>query len=1209
MGRRVTRIATCVALWALATGGLGAGAAWAAPGSASARATSAATPIDGTPLKGVVAPVPVATSTGTYIVLLDEEPLATYRGGVRGFAATAPPDGEKLDTHSTRAQRYTAYLATRQRDVAETAGVEPLATYQTVLNGFSAQLTPDAASRVAATDGVRVLYADEIFRPDGAPSVQAPPAPASAATAAATAADGVVVGVIDTGIAPGNPSFAGDRLTTSRAAGAYLEANTVVVPKADDREFRSPRLIGEDWTRSDYSTKLVAAQYFAAGAEAAEFDFTHDALSPRDSDGHGSSVASIAAGNAAVNVQIDGAAFGSISGAAPDARIASYKACYVGHDPLSSTDDICAGTDVLAALDRAVSEGVDVVAFSLGEERAEQEWGAPDIALYNAAVAGVFVAVSAGNGGPGPGTARDGAPWYTTVAASTDTTFAATVVLAGGLEASGVSASVRAGEQITAPIVYAADAALAGSADARLCSQGSLDPQLVEGRIVVCDRGTYPRDEKAREVAETGGVGMVLVNVGADSLDAETDAVPSVHVDGEQRDALLTAVRAGTTATLTRAEGGDTPPRIAGFSGRGPSSHGDVLSPDVAAPGVSILAAGADASDGEPTWSIASGTSVAAPAVAGLAAAYLAAHPGTLPDEVKSALMTTAGDAVDADSSFAADPFAQGAGSVDDTRLLDPGLLYLNGPAQWRSHLQQHGRGGADPSGVPGEAELPSGEVNLASISIPQLAQKQLVTRTLTATRAGTYEVAASIPGVEVTVNPATLTFGGAGETKTYTVAFTNESAPVGLWVTGFLVWTETDGTGVRSPLAVRPAAAAPTSLVTGEGAEGSADAQVVSGATGELTLDPAGLAPVELLVDPDDPAPGHSGDAASGDANGRIAWTVSVPADSALAEFTLATSADDELDLTVHRLAASDADADPDVEGGAQQYVERFEAEATADHQRVTLPDPVAGDYLIVVDLSDAAEGTTWDLTSAVITAASRSLSVTAESSTVAAGEVVPLTVSWTGLQPRTDYIGVVRYGDSPAHTVVRVAAGSTAPTADGPPVITGDPVIGERLRVESPEWDADDLSISYRWLRDGEPIDGADESEYLIRAVDAGTSLSAEAIARRPGAVNAGVAVSDPVVVNAPSMLEVTTNRSIGTAADRYAVTVAVATTDGAPAAGTVTVQVDTTAYIGTLAGGTVTFVLAAPTPGIHVVVAEYAGAPGLSGSSGVTGFVVRD
>ena len=268
------------------------------------------------------------------------------------------------------------------------------------------------------------------------------------------------------------------------------------------------------------------------------------------------------------------------------------------------------------------------------------------------------------------------------------------------------------------------------------------------------------------------------------------------------------------------------------------------------------------------------------------------------------------------------------------------------------------------------------------------------------------------------TVSPASLTFAGPGDAQRFTVAFTNDSAPAEVWATGFLTWTGEDGTTVRSPLAVRPVTASGTSLVAGEGIDGTANAQFVSGMTGELTLDASGMAPVELLIDPDDPAPGHSGDAASGDENGRIAWVVPIPAGSPIAEFALVASDDSDLDLAVYRLTGSD-----------EQTFDESWRSTTAGEERVTLIDPPQGRYLVVADLSGAADGTTFDLTSAVVSGADRSLTVAPQSMSVVAGEVEPFTLSWSGLKHDTDYLGVIRYGDSEARTMVRVDGGAARP------------------------------------------------------------------------------------------------------------------------------------------------------------------------------------
>ncbi len=128
-------------------------------------------------------------------------------------------------------------------------------------------------------------------------------------------------------------------------------------------------------------------------------------------------------------------------------------------------------------------------------------------------------------------------------------------------------------------------------------------------------------------------------------------------------------------------------------------------------------------------------------------------------------------------------------------------------------------------------------------------------------------------------------------------------------------------------------------------------------------------------------------------------------------------------------------------------------------------------------------------------------------------------------------------------------------------------------------------------------------------MRVTDAGSELIAQVTARQRDNLNAGTALSEPVVVKSASRVEVTMNRSVGTDADPYAVTVAVETMRGEPASGSVTVSVDATPYVGTLAEGRVTFALPAQDPGIHVVVVEYSGSEGVGDSTGISGFVVRD
>ncbi|MDE0545125.1 S8 family serine peptidase [Microbacterium sp. C7(2022)] len=1187
MGRNALRAAAVVTLAALFTG--------------------TATASFGASVEEVTPPQPIDSPTGNYIVLLDEEPVAGYEGGEPGLAPTKPEEGDKLDTKSNKAKRYAAFLEKRQEQVADEAGVETSATYQVTLNGFSAQMSPEQAAKLASTKGVLGVYPDEIRHPDAVPSteflgLEGDGGVWDAVGGVDAAGEGVVVGVVDTGIAPESPSFAGEPLGTIAGDEPYLDGNEVVFTKADGNEFRSERVTGEEWDASFYSTKLVGAQYFSTGAAAAGFDFGPDYLSPRDGDGHGSHTASTAAGNHDVAASVSGTDFGAISGVAPAAKVASYKACYVGPDPLSTSDDICALSDLLDAIDAAVEDGVDVINYSIGGGSATSTLAADDVSFFYAAVAGVFVSVSAGNSGPGASTADHASPWYTTVAASTIPTYEGTVQLPNGFEAAGASVTVPFGESVTDDVIYAGDAVApdADPAEAAMCFLDTLDPALIEGKIVVCDRGVIARVEKSQAVDEAGGIGMILVNVTPGSLDNDFHSVPTVHINAQYRDDLLDYVRntEGATATLVgdNVTGVETPtPQVAGFSSRGPmlADGSDVIKPDISAPGVAILAAAANQPGEQGVFEFLSGTSMSSPHIAGLAALYLGERPLATPDEIKSAMMTTAYDTVDAAGDPISDPFTQGAGHVDPTKFFEPGLLYLNGPNDWAAFIE--GTGNADF----GDAIDPidPSELNLASVGIGSLSSTEDVTRTVTATTAGTYTASVSVPGVDVSVSPASVTL-AEGESADFTLTFTNASAPVEQWATGSLTWTS-DSVAVRSPIAVRPVTAEAPATVAGEGVSSSVDVTFLSGITGDLELQLSGLAELELLEGPGAPE-GHSGDETSGDANGDIGWIVSVEEGTRLAQWTLDSSDDEgsDLDLFVYHVVAPDD----------LRYYEMWQSASGSADEQVTIDNPEAGTYMVIANMYSVSGPMTWNLTEALVTEDGvGSLTAIPNPVSVTQGEEATYTVAWSGLDYNTSYLGVVQYGDSEVRTLVSVDSGAEGPVATKDPKITGSAKVGKTLKVNGGRWDPKKVTLSYQWLRDGEPIEGATSASYKVATTDVGTALSVRVSAVAAGNVNPGTAVTDEVFVKSTSKTKVTMNRYSGSSSQTFEVTVAVTPTGGGTATGDVTVWVDTKKYTATLKDGKAKVSLPKQKKGVHVVTAYYAGSDAVDRSAGLSGFFV--
>ncbi|CAG1771047.1 hypothetical protein BAC2_01442, partial [uncultured bacterium] len=354
----------------------------------------------------------------------------------------------------------------------------------------------------------------------------------------------------------------------------------------------------------------------------------------------GSHTASTAAGNVvtATLTSTSGAIFTrTISGVAPHANVVMYAAC-------------CTNSALAAAVDQIISDTVDVVNYSIGSTSGSDPWSTFDsVGFLNARSAGIFVANSAGNNGPGFATLGSpaGAPWLTAVAASTaNRQFLSSVISATNslvtntlpvLNGRGMSNGLG-----LTPIVYAG----AAPYNDPLCQISTADGTF-NGKVVVCNRGTNGRVEKGQNVAARGAVGMIMVEVGPDgpgffTTDSE-QPIPAVYLttgDGNLLKAWL-AVGTGHQVALSKtvmdvnASYGDI---MASFSSRGENtSVADLIAPSVAAPGVATFAA-YKTPEG---FAVIQGTSMASPHVAGAAALIVAAHPNWSPAEIQSALMTT----------------------------------------------------------------------------------------------------------------------------------------------------------------------------------------------------------------------------------------------------------------------------------------------------------------------------------------------------------------------------------------------------------------------------------------------------------------------------------------------------------------------------------------------------------------------------------------
>lgn len=547
--------------------------------------------------------------------------------------------------------------------------------------------------------------------------------------------------------------------------------------------------------------------------------------SPRDVDGHGTHTASTAAGSPVGNASLIGYASGTARGMAIYARVAGYKVCWTAG---------CFGSDILAAMDRAILDGVDVLSMSLGGGSAPYYRDTIAIGAFTAMEKGVFVSCSAGNSGPNKASLANVAPWIMTVGAGTlDRDFPAFATLGNKVKYTGVSLYSGRGMG-SKPVSLVYNKGNNGSSN--LCLPSSLDPASVRGKVVICDRGVNARVEKGAVVRDAGGIGMILANTAAsgEELVADSHLIPAVAVGKKVGDLIRDYVRTDPNPTAVLAFGGTVlgvkpSPVVAAFSSRGPNMvTPQILKPDVIGPGVNILAGWSEAvgptglaKDTRRTkFNIMSGTSMSCPHISGLAALLKAAHPEWSVSAIKSALMTTAytEDNTNAPLKDAADnslssPWAHGAGHVDPQKALSPGLVYDISTEEYVTFLCSLDY---TPDQIKVITKHPNvtcktkfkdpGQLNYPSFSV-LFGNKRVVRYTRVLTNVGSaksaYNVTVNGPStVGITVKPTKLVFGTVGEKKSYTVTFVAKKGaiPSAGAAFGSIVWANAEHQ-VKSPV------------------------------------------------------------------------------------------------------------------------------------------------------------------------------------------------------------------------------------------------------------------------------------------------------------------------------------------------------------------------------------------------------------------------
>ncbi|XP_027337357.1 subtilisin-like protease SBT1.9 [Abrus precatorius] len=542
-----------------------------------------------------------------------------------------------------------------------TASSKLIYTYNNVMNGFSANLSPKELEALKSSLGYISSMPDLPAKLDTTHSPQFLGLnPNEGVWPASKFGEDVIVGLVDTGIWPESESFKDDGLTKIPSRWKGQCENSI--------QFNS----------SLCNNKLIGARFFNKGLLTKQTNQAKIVNSTRDTDGHGTHTSTTAAGSQVDNVSFFGYANGSAKGVASRARIAMYKAVW---------NEEAVSSDVIAAIDSAISDGVDVLSLSLGLNSLPLYNDPIAIATFAAIGKGIFVSTSAGNSGPLGGTLHNGIPWVTTVAASTlDREFHSTLTLGNGVNISGLSLYLGNFSALQVPIVFMG-----------MCNNVK-ELVNVSSKIVVCEDKNGTIFDQVTYVQAAKVTGAVFISNSTDTSFNLQNTLASIIINQTNGEIVKAYISNSTDTKASMSFGitvlGTKPaPSVDIYSSRGPSNSCPfVLKPDITAPGTSILAAwpkNIPVSVYAPdktfsNFNFLSGTSMACPHVAGVGALLKGAHPDWSPAAIRSAIMTTS-DIFDNTKELIKDiardykpasPLALGAGHVNPNKALDPGLVY-----------------------------------------------------------------------------------------------------------------------------------------------------------------------------------------------------------------------------------------------------------------------------------------------------------------------------------------------------------------------------------------------------------------------------------------------------------------------------------------------------------------------------------------------------
>ncbi|XP_058762391.1 cucumisin-like [Vicia villosa] len=666
-----------------------------------------------------------------------------------------------------------------------------LHSYQKSFNGFVVKLTEDEAETLAELDDVVSVFPNKNNRLHTTKSWDFIGLPQNVKRLSLES--DIIVGLLDTGIWPESKSFS-------------------------DEGFGPPP---KKWKGSCHNftcnNKIIGARYFDIEGK---YGNKKDIKSPRDVNGHGSHCASTIAGNIVSSVSLDGYAAGTARGGVPSARIAVYKVCWEEFG--------CDDANILAAFDWAIADGVDVLSVSLGQVQVtpftQYFQDSINIGSFHAMQRGVLTSNSANNLGPDLFTMTNFPPWLLSVAASTfGRKFVTKVQLGNGKVYEGSTINTFDLKNKMFPLISARDipntAGGFNSSVSRFCNKDSVDKHAVKGKIVLCERRQIPTDVGFFY----GAAGVIFGSLSAKDL-PNKDALPATFISVWNLREIQYYIKStrDPTATIFKSEEieDSLSPYVASFSSRGPNPvTPNILKPDIAAPGVNVIAAWTPLDpisefkddNRRVRYQISSGTSMACPHAVAAAAYVKSFHPNWSPAMIKSALMTTVTPMRPSINPEA--EFAYGAGLISPVKATSPGLVYDISEADYVEFLCGEGYTdkqlriltqdksnckGKDNEKVVYSLNLPSFALNVNGKFFGYVYHR---TVTNVGSANSTYKArVTSSPLLEIQVKPDVLSFTSIGQKKSFSLTIEgNINVAV---MSASLIWDDGNHQ-VRSPIVV----------------------------------------------------------------------------------------------------------------------------------------------------------------------------------------------------------------------------------------------------------------------------------------------------------------------------------------------------------------------------------------------------------------------